>query len=269
MDRAAPPSIFDPRRRAALQRRADGQAFLLQWLAAELTDRLACSKRSFDSALVLGPVAAQADAICAGRAREIATLPIVDEGLGLDAASHDLIVAGACLESLNDLPGALIQIRRALRPDGLFLGAMFGAGALAALKATMLLADGERAAAHVHPQIELRVAADLLARAGFALQVADQDELEIRYSDWRKLIGDLRDAGLGNALAGARPYLGKSYPERLDRAWRARAAADGKVSERFCFIHLSGWCPSPTQPKPAPRGSGRISLEHLLGKPDE
>ncbi len=128
----------------------------------------------------------------------------------------------------------------------------------------MMAADGPRVAPHIHPQIELRSGADLLSRAGFALPVADLDQLTVRYSAWRSLVDDLRISGFGNMLAGKRPYLGRSYPDRLTKAWSRLAEDDGKVSEQFAFISLSGWSPSPDQPKPAKRGSGKISLAEAL-----
>lgn len=271
MEPARPPEIFDARRRRALQLRAIGRAanghFLWDHLADDLADRLACTTRSFEKCLILGPLAGHAKAITGTKAAHIATLPLAEEDrLGIEPGSFDLIISGGTLDSVNDLPGALVQIRRALKPDGLFLGALFGAGTLASLKKAMLLADAGRVMPHIHPQIELRAAADLLARAGFAMQVADKAETDIRYADWRRLVSDLRDAGIGNCLARRRPYLGKGYIERLDTAWSSLKDGDGKVRERFEYLHLSGWAPSPDQPKAAPRGSGKVSLAALLDK---
>lgn len=271
MEQASPPEIFDRRRRRALQSRASDRAagahFLWELLADDLADRLACTTRSFEKCLIVGPLAVHAAALAGSKAAEIATLPMAEEDrLGIEPGSFDLIVAAGTLDSVNDLPGALVQIRRALRPDGLFLGALFGAGTLASLKRAMMIADGARAMPHIHPQIELRAAADLLARAGFAMQVADRIGTDVRYGDWRRLVGDLRDAGIGNCLTGQRGCLGKSYPDRLDAAWTALKDNEGKVSERFEFLHLSGWAPSPLQPKPARRGSGKVSLAALLDR---
>ncbi len=267
----APPEIFDYRRRLALQRRAmarsTGAHFLWELLADDLADRLACTTRDFERCLITGPLSRVADAMIGGKARETVLMPFAeDDRLDVEPASFDLIMSAGTLDSTNDLPGALIQIRRALQPDGLFLGALFGAGTLAALKRAMLIADGGHATSHIHPQIELRSAADLLARTGFNLQVADIAEVEVRYGDWRKLVDDLHDAGLGNCLAGMRRYPGRDYHRRLDAAWATMAEDDGKVTERFAFLHLSGWAPAPSQPKPAARGSGRVSLATLLDK---
>jgi hypothetical protein len=143
---------------------------------------------------------------------------------------------------------------------------MFGAGTLGTLKAMFLESDAERVSAHIHPQIDLRSAADLLVRAGFNLPVADQDMTVIRYGDWRSIISDIRDAGVGNALAGQRPFLGKDITARLDRMFAARADEHGKITECFAHLHLSGWAPSETQPRPAKRGSAQVSLADFLSK---
>ena len=274
MSTSSPPEIFDRTRRRAMQERGAYRKgaghFLWEILADDLADRLHCTTRNFDRALIIGPLAQMSEALVAGKAAEWTALPLVEEDrLGLDPESYDLILSAGTLDSVNDLPGALVQIRRALRPDGLFLGAMFGAGTLASLKRVMMSADGDRASSHVHPQIELRLAADLLARAGFTMQVADKMETDVHYRDWRTLANDLRDAGIGNCLVGPRRYLGRTYLERLDDGWASLQNAEGKVRERFEFIHLSGWAPSPDQPKAAKRGSGKVSLATFLQKSDK
>jgi NADH dehydrogenase [ubiquinone] 1 alpha subcomplex assembly factor 5 len=271
MQSASPPGIFDYRRRRALCERAanrrKGAHFLWQALAEDLADRLAFTTRNFENCLFLGPLADQAEAILGGKAANVETQLYAEEDrLVHPQQSFDLIVSAGMLDSVNDLPGALVQIRRALRPDGLFLGAMFGAGSLSALKRAMLGADGEQVSQHIHPQVELRAAADLLARAGFALPVADRIGTEVRYREWRTLIADLRDAGIGNCLAGQRRFLGRGYGAALDKAWKAMADIEGKVCERFEFLHLSGWSPAPGQPNPAKRGSGQVSLVTLFDK---
>ena len=240
------PQIFDPDRRLALRARAlaNGveQSFLLQRMAEELTERLQFVVRDFGTVLALGPIAAFVPQILAGRDAEIVAAPMIDEvGLVYGDAEFDLILSAGTLDSINDLPGALVQIRRALRPQGLFLGTMFGAGSLQTLKTTMLVADGDRVAAHIHPQIDLRAASDLLARTGFVEPVSDLDSFEVRYGDWRSLVTDLRDAGVGNALAGKRRYLGGDYFARFDAAWTKSADSDGRTTELFNLLHLSGW----------------------------
>ncbi len=245
-----------------------------------MAERLDCVSRTFAKPLIIGPLALAADKLLSGKhgkpqlaptsdaeARLLAVEALNEEHMPFERGQFDLVIAAGTLDSVNDLPGALSQIARALKPDGLFLASLFGAGTLASLKMAMLKADNERPCAHIHPQIELKVASDLLTRAGFALPVADRDSLTVRYSDWRLLRRDLRDHGCGNAMAGRRPYLGANYFGRLDEAWNMLADEQGKVVERFEFIHLSGWAPAPSQPSPAKRGSGRISLASILPTP--
>lgn len=268
----APPEMFDRRRRLAMRERAyarsGGQSFLWEQLAGDLAERLADVTVEFADVLIIGPMAAYANAILGGRHGTLlcAGPEIEEDRLPFEPGSFDLIICAGTLDSVNDLPGALVQMRRALRPDGLLLAHMFGAGTLASLKQAMMLADGESVAPHIHPQVELRAAADLLQRAGFALPVADLDASDVRYGDWRTLIADLRDMGLGNQLASPRGFLGCDYPKRLDQAW-ASIARDGKVTERFVHLHLSGWAPAPSQPQPARRGSGQASLADILPPP--
>ena len=275
------PEIFNRRRRHALRRRAarrTGDMFLWNHIAQDFSERLSAVTRSFENALMLGPIGRWKDQILSPDAHcTIASLtndnaigvpPVAEEEdrLPFEAGSFDLVISGGTLDSVNDLPGALIQIRRILRPDGLFLGHMFGAGTLGTLKAIMLEADADRATPHIHPQVDLRSAADLLVRAGFNLPVADQEVTSVRYSDWRSIVSDVRDTGVGNALSGPRPYIGKDIASRLDMAFAERADRDGKVIEHFTHLHLSGWSPSASQPRPAKRGSAQMSLADFLSK---
>jgi NADH dehydrogenase [ubiquinone] 1 alpha subcomplex assembly factor 5 len=265
-----PPQIFSTKRRMALRARAlrldVGDSFLLNHMADELAERLAFVSRTFENALLIGPIAMLAERILAERKTAIvADLMLNEEALPYPPESFDLIISAGTLDSVNDLPGALVQIRRTLKPDGLFLGTLYGAGSLSQLKAAMLLADGERVQPHIHPQIDLRAISDLMARAAFALPVTDIDMLTLRYADWRGLVNDLRAAGAGNAMA---IYNGfdRQLPKNLDRAWANLADPDGRSSETIALLHLNGWAPSPDQPKPAPRGSGKVSLADVLKK---
>lgn len=278
------PEIFDRIRRRAMRERAGRQAgansFLWEHIAHDLADRLAYVSRDFSDILIIGPLAAYADVILGDRkanitlaalsiaeADDASWVVIEEDRLPFRPESFDLIITAGTLDSVNDLPGALIQMRRCLRPDGLLLGNMFGAGTLAMLKTAMIAADGDRITAHIHPQVDLRSAADLLSRAGYALPVADRDILPVRYNSIRRLIADLRDMGVGNVLAGPHYYLGKAAFVRLNMAWNELAAADGAVEEAFILIHISGWAPSPDQPKAAKRGSGKVSMAQILKPP--
>jgi NADH dehydrogenase [ubiquinone] 1 alpha subcomplex assembly factor 5 len=277
---AEPLEIFNRKRRRALRNRAGlrgNPSFLWQYVADDLSDRLVDVSRSFESALIIGPMAQFAQQILVQRAAAVSlavlseaeridasTAIIEEDQLPFTAASFDLVICAGTLDSVNDLPGALVQIRRCLRPDGLFLGHMFGAGTLAQLKTSLLGAEQNGAASHIHPQVDLRSAADLLTRTGFALPVVDSDTTTVRYSDWRRLVDDVRDMGVGNSLAGPRRYLGGCFNDLLTASWSTCAAPDGKVAEQFVHIHMSGWAPSDDQPKPAKRGSANMSLASIL-----
>lgn len=250
------------RRNRALQ--AEGADFLLRHIADELIERLALVTRPFADALALGPGGA-----CLGerlRARGLQTIvsDADEDRLPVAPASFDLIACAGGLDTVNDLPGALIQIRRALRPDGLFLAAFVGAGSLARLRSAMRAAEeaeGAPASPRIHPQIDVRAAGDLLTRAGFALPVADCETLSVRFSSFRRLIGDLRGMGATNILLSRdrRPFGRPGLA-----AARAAFEEPGGTIERFEIVHLVGWAPGPDQPRAAPRGSGAVSLADAL-----
>lgn len=205
-------------------------------------------------------------------AREAGGAQHDEDQLPFAPASFDLAVSAGVLDSVNDLPGALIQVRRLLRPDGLFLAAMPGAGSLPVLRQAMMAADeaeGRPASAHIHPQIDVRAAGDLLSRAGFALPVADTQTISVRYTSLEQLVGDLRALGWTNVLAArARRPFGRRGLTAARDAFAARADADGRITERFEIVHLSGWAPSPDQPQPARRGSASASLRDALKAKD-
>jgi SAM-dependent methyltransferase len=178
-------------------------------------------------------------------------------------SSFDLVVACGGLDQVNDLPGALALIRRVLRPDGLFLGAFVGAGSLPRLRAALLGAE-ERAVARLHPQVDVRSAGDLLARAGLALPVADAERVTVRYSSLFALLADLRGTASANLLVSDVPALSRAALARAAELFRSGADPDGKTGETVEIVHLLGWAPSPDQPKPARRGSGTTSLAQAL-----
>ena len=237
--------------------------FLLRHMADELLERLDLVARSFSDALVLGPGAYLAERL---RERGLAvTRTDADEDrLPFAAPGFDLAVSVGTLDTVNDLPGALIQIRRALRPDGLFLAAFTGAGSLPRLRRAMRAAEEAEQAPpspRIHPQIDVRAAGDLLIRAGFALPVADCETLTVRYSAFGTLIADLRAMGATNILAARdrRPFGRTGLAAAI-----AAFEEEGGTEERVAILHLAGWAPGPDQPKPAARGSGSVSLAEAL-----
>ncbi len=279
---SAPRMLFSPtRRRRAMargQRLAERHgAFLAEHMAEEVIERLDWVTRDFADVLVLGVAPPSLLAALHAKGMQVthagpagSDLTCDEDHLPFDPARFDLVIALGTLDSVNDLPGALIQINRALRPDGLMMAAMIGAGSLPRLKAAMLAADeagGRGVGARIHPQVDVRAAGDLLQRARFAMPVADGDTLTVRYSSMPALIADLRAHGWTNTLVSPAPPLSKAGLIGALQAFADAADADGKTAERFEILYLSGWAPSPDQPKPARRGSGSASLASVLGKP--
>ena len=280
-DPSAPPEIFDRRIRRIRRDRAAldfaAHDFLRAHMVDEIIDRLGAVKRSFMQALDLGcHDGAMMDRLrsmgiaCVGAdagtrfATAAGGVQCDEDRLPFPAASFDLVVSAGVLDSVNDLPGALTLIRRVLKPDGLFLGAFVGAGSLPRLRAAMMAGDGDRVSARVHPQVDVRSGGDLLQRAGFALPVADGERLTVRYGSLLALAADLRGSGATNILAGARAPLNRHQLATAIQAFQDHADADGKVAEIIEIVHLTGWAPSPDQPKPARRGSATASLAAAL-----
>jgi SAM-dependent methyltransferase len=176
--------------------------------------------------------------------------------------SVDLVVSAGVLDSVNDVPGALVLARRVLRPDGLFLAAFLGGESLSTVRAVLLGAEADRPAARAHPRIDVRSAGDLMVRAGFALPVADVETLTVRYRDLFGLLRDLRGMGATSLLAA--PPLRRETLARAAALFAERADADGRTAERFDIVYVTGWAPAPSQPQPARRGSGTASLADAL-----
>lgn len=230
------------RRRRALERqRSTGAArYLFDDIAEDVVERLGFLRHAPRRALVLGD---PAGAIAAALGPCAETVP--DPAWPLDqpwpAAGYDLIVGAFVFDTVNDLPGALIHARAALDPGGLALVTMLGAGSLPALRAIMLAADGERPAPRLHPQVDVRAGAQLLQRAGLADPVVDSRGLSVRFGSLGALVGDLRDQGLTAVLARGGGPLGKAALDRARNAFAAAADGNGRVTEQFELLTLSGW----------------------------
>ena len=256
----AAPRIFDPpavrRHRDRAAARVDRVADLLTDLAERLLDRLDDTTRRFSQALDLGGRGVVAPLL---RARGIATVscdlsprmaarnpaPAVvadPEALPFAPGSFDLVVASLSLHWVNDLPGALIQLRRALRPEGLLLASLPALGTLDAFRAALAQAEAALsggAAPRVSPFPDLRDCAGLLQRAGFVLPVADAEEIVLRYADPLALLADLRAAGEANALA----ERDRRIPPRdlFPAALAALPATEGRVTARLRLAVMTGW----------------------------
>ncbi len=279
------PEIFDPGlRRLRRDRAASGfadHAFLIDHIAEGILDRLDGVTRDFKNALDLGCHDGRLGNALKARGMEVVS---VDAGqrfaamcggvqcdedrLPFAEASFDLVISAGVLDQVNDLPGALTLIRRALKPDGLFLAGLVGAGSLPLLRKAVMAADmamGGAVASRMHPMIDVRAAGDLLARAGFTLTVADGERLAVRYSSPFRLFADLRGMAMTNMLKDRHPpAFGRERLGALVGAMAEQADGDGKLPESFELIFMTGWAPSPDQPKPARRGSGRQSLTDVF-----
>lgn len=274
---------FDRRLRRVRRDRAatvgGDSRYLIHRAADELIERLAWVKREFADALNIG----SADGYLTARLEQkglrvtsadpgrlfaaAAGMQCDEDRLPFADGAFDLIVSVGVLDSVNDLPGALTLIRRALRPDGLFLAAFAGAGSLPRLRSAMIaadLAEGGAAAPHIHPQIDVRAAGDLLTRAGFALPVADSESVTVRFPNLMTLVSDLRGMAATNILtARSKQPVGRHGLGAAIADFAAAAEADGKTAECFEVLYLIGWSPSPDQPRAARRGSGQ-SLASVL-----
>jgi SAM-dependent methyltransferase len=277
------PAIFD---RALLRRRrqraiALGPAtFLLDRVAVDIADRLAVVLRKFDVAADLGtPGAAVRTALGQlGSIGRIISAEVVDgsevvadgEAQPFGDATLDLVVSALALQFVNDLPGVFIQIRRALKPDGLFLAALLGGETLTELRQSFAEAESDiesGASPRVAPFADLRDLGALLQRAGFALPVTDTDRITVRYESAFALMHDLRRMGATNALlARRRTPLRRATLLRMAEIYASRFAdADGRVRATFEIVWLSGWAPHPDQQQPLKPGSAKTRLADALG----
>lgn len=275
-----PPLLFSPaRHRAQRDRMAtlpSSANFLAPIMSEAIIDRLAMVTRDFARILLigahdhtlaahLGGIGGNLTVVEAGPRLAARTGAIMTEAdtIDLPLASFDLIVWPGGLDSVNDVPGALVRLRALLAPDGLLLGAFVGDGSLPRLRRA-IMADGVRPIARMHPQIDLSATGNLLQRVGFALPVVDVEALSVRYAQWLALVRDLRAAGLANRLASIPPPLTRVETSRIAAAFAAQADPDGRVTESFRLVHFSGWAPHPDQPQPARRGSGKALLAAAL-----
>lgn len=245
----------------------------------DLLDRLLTVKRAFPRALDLGtPTTHFAEAVAASgrteplRAGGAAGDVIADEEAPPFAAqSFDLVVSGMALQWVNDLPGALSQIRKILAPDGLFLACLPGGASLVELRAAFAQAEEEitgGASPRVSPFVDVRDMGALLQRAGFTLPVADVDSFTLRYESALALMTELRAMGAANVLATrARRPLRREVLARAAQVYAERFAdPDGRIRASFEIVWISGWAPHESQQKPAARGSATVRLEDALNR---
>jgi SAM-dependent methyltransferase len=287
------PAIFDRALLRARGRRAarHGETnFLLERAVEDLSERLRAVKRDFKLALDLGTPGdalaqtlienGQVNSIVTARAfapsQHAHALAIAadEEVLPFKDESFDLVVSALALQWVNDLPGTLLQIRRALKPDGLFLAALAGGETLTELRQSLAAAESEiegGLSPRVAPFVEVRAMGTLLQRAGFALPVTDVDRLTVRYRDLGGLFRDLRAMGATNALADRRSKpLRRATLARTAEIYAERFAdADGRLRATFDLLWVSGWAPHESQQQPLKPGSAKMRLADALGTKEQ
>ncbi|HEY4193465.1 MAG TPA: methyltransferase domain-containing protein [Mesorhizobium sp.] len=276
--------LFLARKRRALAGPVAGADFLMRRVAEDFTDRLDAVERRFEKAAALfcqTPDAAdammasgkvgeiiriEADATFLGRHAGTIAAP---ETVPLEPQSIDLAVSLLSLQTMNDIPGMLAQIRRSLRPDGLFLAAFAGSGTLTELRDSLLAAEAELyggVSPRVIPFPDVRDAGALLQRAGFALPVSDVEDVVVRYDSLFSLMGDLRAMGETNALIDRprRPGTRALFARAAEIYAQRFSDADGRIRASFSLVWMSGWAPDPSQRKPLQPGSAKVSLASIL-----
>jgi len=251
----APPRIFAPHRRQAarhrllaLQSRPDAARYVLDDMLEDVEERLAFLRLEPRRALVVGDWSGTLAAALRARGAEVVEADpaglrgvlMLDEEQPYPISGFDFIASLGTLDTVNDLPGALIHLRHALASGGLLIASFMGAGSLPALRSIMLAGDGDRPAARIHPMVDVRAGAQLLQRAGFANPVSDGRGIDVRFRSLAGLVGDVRAQGLGAVLTQSGAPLDKAGLARALAAFEA-AAQDGRVAERFEVLTLSGW----------------------------
>jgi SAM-dependent methyltransferase len=284
------PIIFDRRllrdRRTRFVAEIENRDVLIRHVANEITERVSIMLRPFPWALdlgayhgLLGRMVAElpsvetvvyAESVFAYAERCPSPAVVCDEdALPFKDDAFNLAVSGLALHRVNDLPGSLVQIRRALAPDGLFMAAALGSGALAELRECLLEAESEiegGASPRIAPFADVRTYGSLLQRAGFALPVTDCEDIELVYPSPRALMREIRALGGGNVLlARSKAPLSRRTLARAEELYRVRyGTADGKVTATFQFVFMSGWSPDPSQQQPLKPGSARSRLADAL-----
>lgn len=295
----SPPQIFDRdklrQRRQAFARQYGDYDFLRARVSSDLETRVADTPRIFETMLELGGAEGRLSQTLLGqnrtksaivgdtadlflKAAAASGLEAVfadEEALPFETERFDLVVSPLTLHWVNDLPGALVQIRRVLKPDGLFLGALFGAGTLAELRDVLTEAETDLTGGlspRLSPLPGLRDMAGLLQRAGFALPVADRDTVTVRYKTPEGLLRDLKGMGERAAFTRgvSRPLPRRVLARAMDLYKERFSDPDGRVRATFEIVHLSGWAPAPGQPQPLKPGSAKASMADAVrraGKP--
>lgn len=274
--KAPAPHVFDRnlviRRRLRVQ---EDEHFLAARCAEDAAERLLDINRNFEHALLIGPQSFYDDLLAALpedklQAVTLAPQDLDEEVLPYAAQSFDVILCALRLHSVNDLPGALVQMRAALRPDGVLIAAMFGGQTLTELRSVLYEAEDLTYGGitpRIAPLADFQQLASLLQRTGFALPVVDTDRVTVRYSAPLRLLSDLKNMGESNALtARSRKPVSKRFLTKIAQVYAEHhAGPDGKVPATFEILWLTGWAPHDSQQKPLKPGSAKMRLADALG----
>ena len=287
MDIVFDQTLIEARRMRALRQGDPKAQFLLEIAGRELAERLSVVERHFDTAVELhgytgltakfiaetGKVSkmlrVETDAAFAGNQTEADFVTASLENVPVAPGSVNLVVSPLSLHLTNDTPGVFIQVRRALKPDGLFFAAIPGSGTLQELREVLLATESELtggASPRVVPFADVRDIGALLQRAGFTLPVADTETYTVRYASLFALLKDLRAMGMTNPLiARSKKPLTRSFFLRAAEIYAERFAdADGRIRATFSFIYISGWAPHESQQQPLKPGSAKQRLSDAL-----
>ncbi len=262
----AKPTLFDSARIARFyaraQKRAVQFAFLRQRTVEDLQDRLSSITRTFNNATLISPFAVETK----GLPKNIKTCAFLP---ALPPQSQDMLISLLHLHMEEDLPTLLRDIYQSLRPDGLFLGALFAERTLHELRAVLLAAESEcrgGAQARIVPFAQIKSLGALLQQTGFALPVVDVDRVVVRYDNLLALLHDLRGMGQGNPLSGPIKPLRRDVLQRAEEIYVAQYGDEqGKIPATFEVCHLCGWSPHESQQQPLKPGSAQVSLTQVIG----
>ena len=250
MDLQAPPLIFSPTRRLSMRRRmlalqkaTNAPRYIMQDMIEDVLERLAFLRFEPASVLIVGDwtgTLAKALKVQGASVSEAEPAASLHEEQPYPQSGFDLIVSLGTLDTVNDLPGALIHIRNALNPGGMMIASFMGAGCLPMLREAMLAADRDRPAPRLHPSVDVRSGGQLLQRTGFSDAVIDSRSLDVSFRSLGGLIADLRAQGLSNVLANGGPPLRKSALKIACEVFTA-SGQNGRTVEHFELLTLSGW----------------------------
>lgn len=250
---ARPPTIFSPTRRLAARRRAlrlqtdaaDPARFVVDDMVDDLAERLGFLRYEPRRSLVIGDYTGRVRRQVLSQESEVASADLLGKhAIDLEQphrrTGFDFIAVLGLLDTVNDLPGALIHLRQALAPGGLVIAMFPGAGSLPRLRQAIYAAEPDRPAARFHPLVDSRAGAELLQRAGWKDPVVDSHDLSVRYRSLDRLVADLREQGLGKVLASSAPPLTRAGMDRARQAFFDQADEGGRVTETFSILALSG-----------------------------